>query len=305
MRTLLVAVPALVVVGCLVLFVLGYRGLRGDPIDGLEVEDLRLLKGATQKASAQGQGPLSRLAAPLVPVLIKAMGSTLESRLRRMIMLAGRPEGMSVESVVQRMAMWLIIISPAAAMALVLGALWIIALCALIVVVIPIASIARSRRLRQERVGRDLPDFLDVLAVTVTAGVGFRAALDTVADRFGGPLSEEITLTLHQIRNGASVRDAFRRLKGRNDSEQLSTFVTAYLQAEELGAPLAVTLNRIALDMRRDSGQRQRQRAARVVPRVTLVTSVVLLPGALAILGVGFVIGLDFDLGAVTGDLAP
>ncbi len=45
-----------------------------------------------------------------------------------------------------------------------------------------------------------------------------------------------------------------------------------------------MTLNRIALDMRRDSEQRQRQRAAKVVPRVTLVTSIVLLPGALAVL---------------------
>lgn len=301
MSALLVAVPALVVVGCMALFVLGYRGLRGDPVDGLEVEDLLLLKGGQQKA--RGRGPLRRLAAPLVPLLVRTMGKNLERRLRRMIELAGRPDGMTVESVVERMAVWLVIVTPLAVIGLLQGLILVLPLCALVVVVLPLAGIARARRLRQERIGRDLPDFLDVLAVTVTAGVGFRAALDTVAERFGGPLSEEITLTLHQIRNGASVRDAFRRLKVRNDSEQLSTFVTAYLQAEELGAPLAVTLNRIALDMRRDSGQRQRQRAAKVVPRVTLVTSVVLLPGALVILGVGFVLGLDFDLSGLTGVL--
>ena len=108
-------------------------------------------------------------------------------------------------------------------------------------------------------------------------------------------------LTLYQIRNGASVRDAFRRLRQRNDSEQLASFVTAYLQAEELGAPLANTLNRIAEDMRHDSAQRQRQRAARVAPRVTLVTSIVLLPGALAVLAVGFVLGMDFDFAGLLG----
>lgn len=302
MTALLVAVPALVVVGCMVLFALGYRGLRGDPVDGLEVEDLVLLKTA-QQDKARGRGPLSRLAAPLVPLLVRAMGKNLERRLRRMIELAGRPEGMSVETVLERMAVWVVIVTPLAVLGLLQGAVFVLPLCVVVVVVMPLAGIARVRRLRQERIGRDLPDFLDVLAVTVTAGVGFRAALDTVAQRFGGPLSEEITLTLHQIRNGASVRDAFRRLKSRNDSEQLSTFVTAYLQAEELGAPLAVTLNRIALDMRRDSGQRQRQRAAKVVPRVTLVTSVVLLPGAMVILGVGFVLGLDFDLSGLTGVL--
>lgn len=301
MRALLVAIPALVVVGALALFAIGFRSLRGDPVDGLDVEDLVLLRES--KRDARGTGPLGRLAKPLVPVIIKAMGPSLERRLRRMIELAGRPDGMNVESVVLRMAIWVVIVVPLALLAILQGLFWMLPVCVVIVVVLPLAGIARARRLRQERIGRDLPDFLDVLAVTVTAGVGFRAALDTVATRFGGPLAEEVILTLHQIRNGASVRDAFKRLKARNDSEQLSTFITAYLQSEELGAPLAVTLNRIALDMRRDSGQRQRQRAAKVVPRVTLVTSVVLLPAAMAILGVGFVLGLDIDLDIIGGAL--
>jgi tight adherence protein C len=293
---LLVAVPALVVVGCMVLFVVGYRGLRGDPVDGLEVEDLVLLKDA-QRSQARAAGPLTRLARPIGPLLVRAMGPTLQTRLKRMIELAGRPDGISVETIAQRMGVWTLITAPLALLLVVQGQFLFALLAPVAIVVVPLAGVARARRLRQERIGRDLPDFLDVLAVTVTAGVGFRAALDTVAQRFGGPLSEEVTLTLHQIRNGASVRDAFKRLRTRNDSEQLSTFVTAYLQAEELGAPLAVTLNRIALDMRRDSEQRQRQRAARVVPRVTLVTSIVLLPGALAILMVGFVIGAEIDFG--------
>ncbi len=303
MTALLVAVPALVVVGCMALLVVGYRGLRGDPVDGLEVGDLVLLK-ESERARAKGAGPISRIARPIAPLLVRMMGPNLEARLRRTIELAGRPEGMTVETVAQRMATWVVIVLPLMVLFVVQGQFLPLLLCPLAVVVLPLGGIARARRVRQERIGRDLPDFLDVLAVTVTAGVGFRAALDTVAQRFGGPLAEEITLTLHQIRNGASVRDAFRRLRSRNDSEQLSTFVTAYLQAEELGAPLAVTLNRIALDMRRDSGQRQRQRAARVVPRVTLITSVVLLPGALAVLSVGFVLGAEIDFSQF-GELSP
>lgn len=298
MSALLTAVPALVVVGCLMVFAVGLRDLRGDPVDGLDVEDLVLLRDRGRVSATVG--PLSRLAGPLVPLVRSAMGRNLEDRLRRMIELAGRPDGMSVDTVLLRMATWLVIVLPLALVLLVQGTLWGLPVCAVVVVVMPLAGIARARRLRQERIGRDLPDFLDVLAVTVTAGVGFRAALDTVAERFGGPLGEETITTLHQIRNGATVRDAFRRLKERNDSEQLASFVTAYLQAEELGAPLAATLNRIAQDMRRDSGQRQRQRAAKVVPRVTLVTSMVLLPGAIVLLGVGFVIGIDMDL-SITG----
>jgi tight adherence protein C len=292
MSTLLPAVPALVMVGCIALFLLGLRRLRADAVDGLDVDDLVLLR---EPSRGRGRGALAVLVGPVAPLIVRVMGRRLRARLTRTIELAGRPEGMTVETVALRMAMWTLIMAPLALLALVQGLWWMLPVCVVVVGVMPLAGISRQRRLRQERISRDLPDFLDVLAVTVTAGVGFRTALDTVAQRFGGPLGEEIVLTLHQIRNGASVREAFRRLRQRNDSEELASFVTAYLQAEELGAPLATTLNRIAQDLRRDSAQRQRQRAARVVPRVTLVTSVVLLPGALALLGVGFVLGFDFD----------
>lgn len=303
MSGLLVAVPALVVIGCLVLFVLGLRSLRADPVDGLEVDDLVLLRESSRREAA-GLGPLSRLARPLVPLLRRLVGPALLARLRRTIELAGRPEGVDEDTVLLRMATWLVLVGPLSVLLALRGTWWGLPVGAVVVVVLPLAGIARQRRLRQERIDMDLPDFLDVLAVTVTAGVGFRSALATVSERFGGPLAEEVTLTLNQIRNGASLRDGFQRLRQRNDSEPLSSFVTAYLQSEELGAPLAQTLNRIAQDMRRDSAQRQRQKAARVAPRVTLVTSMVLVPGALAILVVGFVLGIDFDLGAVFGGAA-
>jgi len=70
-------------------------------------------------------------------------------------------------------------------------------------------------------------------------------------------------------------------MRERNTSESIEEFTTAYLQAEELGAPLVDTLNQIATDMRRASAQRYRQKAAAIAPRVTLLTAVVLVPGAL------------------------
>ena len=301
MIALLTAIPALVLVSCLALFAIGLRALRADPVDGLDVDDLVLLR-ETQRRQARGLGPIHRLARPLVPSTLRLMGPRLQARLSRMIELAGRPDGIDVESVALDMAAWCLVTSPLTLLLAVRGQLWALPIIAIAVVTIPLARIARLRRLRQERIDRDLPDFLDVLAVTVTAGVSFRSALAIVGERFGGPLGEEVTLALHQIRNGASVREAFQRLRSRNDSETLASFITAYLQAEELGAPLAKTLNRIADDTRRETAQRQRRRAARVAPRVTLVTSLVLLPGAIVLLGVGFFFGLDFDLGSILGE---
>lgn len=299
---LLPTVPGLVLVACVALFALGVQLLRSDAVEGLEVEDLALLRPSQQRA-ARGRGPVERLAAPLVPLLRRLIGGRTELRLRRMIELAGRPDGASVDSVLLRMASMLVLAVPVGLFFAVYGQPWVLLVVPVAVVVFPLARITRARRLRQESISKGLPDFLDVLAVTVAAGVGFRAALDTVSRRFGGPLGEEITLALEQIRNGSSVREAFEKLRLRNDSEALSQFVSAFLQSEDLGAPLARTLNRISEDTRRASAQAQRQQAARVAPRVTLVTSMVLVPGALALLFTGFILGADLDLGGLIGGL--
>lgn len=291
-------VPGVVLMAAVGLALVGTFHLRADPVSDLDVDDLVLLR-ESRRAEAEGLGPLERLATPLVPVILRTMGPGLQKRLRRMIDLAGRPAGVDVETLARQIGVWVIVMAPVALLLVALG-YWYAALPALAVaVVLPLAAVARLRRVRQERISRELPDFLDILAVTVNAGVGFRQGLATISERFGGPVGEEVTLTLEQIRSGASVREAFRRLQDRNDSTQLSAFVTAFLQAEELGAPLAQTITRIAADMRRESAQNQRRHAAQVAPRVTLVSAMLILPGALALLGVGFFLGSDIDLGPV------
>jgi tight adherence protein C len=75
------------------------------------------------------------------------------------------------------------------------------------------------------------------------------------------------------------------------------SFVSAFLQAEELGAPLAETLNQIALDMRRDNAQRIRRKAQQTAPRVTLVTSFIFVPGTLVLMFVGFYVASGLNLG--------
>jgi tight adherence protein C len=292
------AVPAAVLVVAVGVILSGLMNLRADPVSELDVDDLVLLR-ETRREEVAGLGPLDRLAQPLVPLILRVMGPVLQQRLKRMIELAGRPQGVDVETVVRRIAVWAVLMTPVVLILLALGYWYAAVPAGALAVVLPLATLARTRRVRQETISRELPDFLDILAVTVNAGVGFRQGLATISERFGGPVAEEVALTLEQIRNGASVREAFRRLQERNDSPQLSSFVTAFLQAEELGAPLAQTLNRIAADMRRESAQRQRRLAGQVSPRVTLVSSLIILPGALALLGVGFFLGSDIDLGPV------
>jgi tight adherence protein C len=283
-----------------IVFVLGYRMLRTDATETLAVEDLVLLRAA-QRAEAEGMGPLERLAARLVPGLRRSLGPPRISRLQHRIDQAGRPDGMTVDIFLRRVVMWALLCLPLAFVLLLQGQLFGVLVAALIPLLIPFGRLSGAQRRRREALDRDLPDYLDVLAVTVTAGVAFRPALARVSERFTGPVADEIVLTLGQLGNGASVRQAFGALAERTSSEAMSQFVTAFLQSEELGAPLADTLNQIALDMRRDNAQRMRRKAAQAAPRVTLVTSLVLVPAALVLVIAAIIVGSRVDFGALLG----
>jgi len=283
-----------------VLFMVGYRQMRSDAMDTLAVDDLNLLRGQ-QRRRAEGELPLSKLARTQVPRLRRLLGPARLARLQRMIDEAGRPDGLTVDGYLTRTAWWAMLTLPVAFVMLLAGNLLLAVLALVVPVLLPLSAVAGAQRRRREQIDKDLPDFLDVLAVTVMAGVNFRAALARVAERFEGPLGEEITLTLHQIANGASVRQAFQDLRRRSSSEAVAQFVSALLQSQELGAPLAESLKQIAEDMRRESGQRQRRAAARTAPRVTLVTSLVLVPGALIFIVVGLFLGADVDFTSLFG----
>ncbi len=157
-------------------------------------------------------------------------------------------------------------------------------------------------RIRKDQIERTLPDFLDVLAVVVSAGLGFRQALERVAEKYEGPWSDELRITLRQMDMGVSRRQAFDELRRRNDSEQVAQFVTALQQGEELGAPIVETLIQIANDMRRTDAQNARRKAAKAVPKATMVITTLMVPATMILLGAGLFLGTGTDFGSVTGE---
>lgn len=156
-------------------------------------------------------------------------------------------------------------------------------------------------RIRKDVIERTLPDFLDVLAVVVSAGLGFRQALDRVADKYAGPWADELRITLRQMDLGMSRRQAFAELRRRNDSEQVAMFVTALQQGEELGAPIVDTLVALAKDMRRTDAQNARRKAARAVPKATMMITTFMVPATMILLGAGLILGSGVDFGSLTG----
>jgi tight adherence protein C len=228
---------------------------------------------------------IERLAARLGPLIAPTLRGRQREAIGRRLDLAGRPGGMTVQRFIGLKA---------ALTALFGGLVLALALSGSPPLLVPLAVVggwfgpdvwlSREGRLRQERIERDLPDFMDILAVTVRAGLGYRAALLRVSESLTGPVSEEMLTSLRQMDLGASRRDAFLAMAARNDSNALTSMIAAQLQAEELGVPLSEALNEIAEDMRRAAHQDARRRAARAAPRISLIVTTLIVPGAMLLI---------------------
>jgi tight adherence protein C len=120
-----------------------------------------------------------------------------------------------------------------------------------------------TRRVDERRVAmqRALPDVLDLLVISVEAGLGFDSALARVVGTVPGPLSEEFFRMLQETRVGVSRRDAMRHLTDRTDLEELRSFLLAMMQAEAFGVAIAQVLRVQADEMRVQRRQRAQEKA--------------------------------------------
>jgi tight adherence protein C len=114
----------------------------------------------------------------------------------------------------------------------------------------PDYALTLKARGRKERIRADLPDALDLLAVSVEAGLGFDASLAKLREHMEGPLAEEFGLTLSEMRIGESRGEALKRMSDRVDAPELSAFTRAIIQADQLGTSLGRILRVQAADAR-------------------------------------------------------
>ncbi|MFJ8975678.1 DUF5936 domain-containing protein [Streptomyces sp. NPDC102282] len=266
--------------------------LPGDLAVALEV-------GAS-RTTAVGSG-VDRLGMRWAPMVLRMMGPKAVSKKRRQIDLAGNPGGLTIDRYAARRAVYGVLGLVAALLMLARGQILIALFMAAFGLFWVEAGIWSAVRVRRDHIDRTLPDFLDVLAVVVSAGLGFRQALGRVSERYEGPWADELRITLRQMDMGVSRREAFEQLRKRNDSEQVAMFVTTLQQGEELGAPIVETLIQIANDMRRTDAQNARRKASKAVPKATFAVTSFLLPGTLILLVVGFVYGANVDFSFLGG----
>jgi tight adherence protein C len=141
-------------------------------------------------------------------------------------------------------------------------------------------------RARKEKVRAELPDALDLLAVSVEAGLGFDASLAKIHEHMEGPLAEEFGLTLSEMRIGESRSEALKRLSERVDAQELSAFTRAIIQADQLGTSLGRILRVQAADARLRRQAAAEERAMKAPIKMLFPTVLFIFPAMfLVILG--------------------
>lgn len=118
-------------------------------------------------------------------------------------------------------------------------------------------------RARQRAILLQIPDALDLLTISVRAGLGFDAALGKVVEKMKGPLIDEFRRALAEVRVGKARRDALRDIIPRTEVQALTNFIGAIIQAEQLGVSISKVLQVQSEQLRIERRQRAEEMAAK------------------------------------------
>jgi tight adherence protein C len=251
---------------------------------------------------------LERVLVPVVSVMgtaaRKITPADMRRRIARKLVLAGSPAGWDAEKIAAFKVFGVIgggimgvILGVAVGLSTALTTSAVVFL-ALFGYLLPGAGLGQRVIARQEAIRRALPDTIDLLTISVEAGLSFDAALSQVRRNVPGPLSQEIARTLQEMQIGVSRIDAFRHLADRTDVTELGGFILAMIQADIFGVSIAGVLRAQSKEMRTKRRQFAEERAQRVPVKLLLPLIFCILPAMfVVILGPGVIRFVENFLG--------
>lgn len=142
----------------------------------------------------------------------------------------------------------------------------------------PDLVVASRARERQERIQRELPDALDQVTIAIEAGLGLETAIARAGQYGTGPLAEELTRTIQDMRVGFSRKDAWLALAGRTDVADLRRFARAIMQADQYGVSIAHVVRTQAKELRGKRRQRAEEKAMKVPVKILFPLMFSILP---------------------------
>lgn len=150
--------------------------------------------------------------------------------------------------------------------------------------VIPVLMLNQKMAARKLSIQKDLPDVLDLLTVSVEAGLGFDGALAKLTEKMKGILVEEFNRVLQEIRMGVSRRQALATLGKRCDVPDLSMFTTSLIQADQLGVSIGNVLRVQSVSMRQKRKQRAEEKAMKAPIKMMLPLVLFIFPAIFIVL---------------------
>jgi tight adherence protein C len=280
MEYVIYAAVVVLLLGAVAVVVWGTRRSAGKERIMTSLDKLEAYDATTYRNAELAQPASQRLFAPAVRRLTGvARGITPRGQIRKLekkLESAGRPWNLDVNGLLVlkliSLAVGLVILVILAVVDW-LPLLWFVVLAVFVIVFtyyLPDLIVRSSADKRKEQISRALPDFLDLLTVSVEAGLGLDSAMAKIAERLRGPLQQEILITLHQIRMGKSRPMALREFADRCDVDDLTNFISALIQSQQLGISLGQVL-RVQADTIRTAQRQRIEGAAQKAPVKMLV----------------------------------
>jgi tight adherence protein C len=150
--------------------------------------------------------------------------------------------------------------------------------------ILPMVILDRRGRERTDRIDYDLPELIDLLVVTLEAGLSFLASLQMAAERLEGPLGTELRLTLQEQRMGLATNEALKSMLERVDTPGMRTFVRSVLQGETLGTSTGQIMRNLAVEMRKNRRAAAEERAQKAPVKILFPLVFLIFPAMFIVL---------------------
>lgn len=237
---------------------------------------------AVPPKKAKPPGPAARLGRLIAPI------GYIEF-LRKQLLYAGSPREFNIERILGLKLMLAGLAAVLVAPLLLAGAslFWrLLISIALIVAAFFIPDVWLNGRAdrRQKQISRDLPDMLDLLTVSVEAGLGFDAALGKVVENAKGLLAEEFFRLLQEIQLGVSRRQAFSNLSERTYAPELRYFISSVLQADAYGISIGKVLRAKSEEMKEKRRQKAEEAAIKAPVKIIFPLVLCIFPALLIVI---------------------